>query len=170
MHLPGACGQVSKEEKIRTARAKHRKLSSGAARINGIQIYVGVRACPAVVVWWPPRRMCCRSCAIRLERTHGELTGSVTASHSLSVSVMLSLPLSLSLLSCAQGPILALDKKHGWFPAKIASINYEKKTLKVHFNGWHKRFDFSVPFESNRLKPARIDLLATGASSVVAPV
>jgi hypothetical protein len=66
-------------------------------------------------------------------------------------------------------PLLALDKTHGWFPAKIAAIKWEKQKIVVHFNGWHKRFDFSVPFESDKFKSAPVELLASGASTVVAP-
>ena len=66
--------------------------------------------------------------------------------------------------------MLAKDMKHGWFPSKIASINPEKRTMKVHFNGWHKRFDFSAPFDSPRFKPASVELLASGQSTVVESV
>lgn len=65
------------------------------------------------------------------------------------------------------GPVIARDLKHGWFPSKIVSINPEKRTIKVHFNGWHKRFDFSAPFDSDRFKPASVELLASGKSTVM---
>jgi len=34
-------------------------------------------------------------------------------------------------------------------------------------SGWHKRFDFNCPFDSDRIKPMKLELLATGVSTVI---
>ena len=48
-------------------------------------------------------------------------------------------------------PLLAVDKS-GWYPALIIAVNEKKRTVRVHYSGWHKRFDFNCPFDSPKIK------------------
>lgn len=66
-------------------------------------------------------------------------------------------------------PVLARDAKHGWFAAKITGLKLEATppTARVHFNQWHKRYDFNCPLDSDRLKPCSVELLAAGVQDAV---
>ena len=64
--------------------------------------------------------------------------------------------------------VLARDSKHGWFMATMTEVHPERRTVRVHFNGWHKRFDFECPFTDRRLKPAPPRLLFKGVRDRVA--
>jgi len=66
-------------------------------------------------------------------------------------------------------PVLALDSSHGWFPAKIVEVHQDDPNMQliIHFNGWHKRFDFLCDAESDRLRPCAVDLVASGAHGKV---
>jgi hypothetical protein len=66
-------------------------------------------------------------------------------------------------------PVLGRDTTHGWFSAKIVALKLdaEPPTAKVHFNMWHKRFDFTCPLDSDRLKPCSVELLAAGVQDAV---
>ena len=67
-------------------------------------------------------------------------------------------------------PVLAIDKT-GWYPAKVIGVDAAKRTLRIHFNGWHKRFDFTCPFDSGKIKaPKSSDMLVTSGRGMLEEV
>lgn len=53
-------------------------------------------------------------------------------------------------------PLQAMDMVNGvasWFPATVANVLNES-TVKIHFQGWHKRHDFVCSTDDPRLQPA----------------
>eukprot|EP00041_Stephanoeca_diplocostata_P000669 m.16014 g.16014 ORF g.16014 m.16014 type:complete len:785 (-) comp10880_c0_seq1:1812-4166(-) len=64
-------------------------------------------------------------------------------------------------------PVLALDVKFNtWYPAMITDVDSAAQTVRIHFNKWHKRNDFTCPFSSSRLRECSVDKLTVGDRTI----
>ena len=44
------------------------------------------------------------------------------------------------------------DKRDGKrYPAKVLNVDNDKREVKIHFVGWHKKFEEVLPFDSTRI-------------------
>ncbi len=55
-------------------------------------------------------------------------------------------------------PVLAFDEALSrWYAARLVHVDAAARTCRVHFVGWHARFDFTADWDSPRLKPGSTD-------------
>jgi hypothetical protein len=54
-------------------------------------------------------------------------------------------------------PVSARDDSSGaaaaqWYAARLVAVDAEQRTARVHFLGWHARYDFTADWDSPRLR------------------
>ena len=52
----------------------------------------------------------------------------------------------------ALGQVIEADSAGTWYPAKVVEVNKKARKVKIHYQGWKKRYDEWLPVTSSRLR------------------
>ena len=50
------------------------------------------------------------------------------------------------------GEIIEAFDRQQWYKAKIIAVNWATAEFRIHFFGWNKKHDKTVPFDSDRIR------------------